>query len=180
MQVPNKFARFTNASKAYLRLHGVKARDHPVFRELTRVKQYFDKIKTAENPPTTDSNQSLDKSAAKRFIAAALSGNDKYDLARAEQQAKERTKAHIKFLEVSGKRKAEEVAKEDDAADTDSSDNSSESEESKVKEQASKKQKTAAEAPSKPKTSSKERVKERKKAQKKKQRKNKKSAGSEA
>ncbi|CAL3968376.1 unnamed protein product, partial [Diplocarpon coronariae] len=34
----------------YLRLHGVNAREHPVFKELTRVKQYFDKIKAAETP----------------------------------------------------------------------------------------------------------------------------------
>jgi exosome complex protein LRP1 len=36
-------------------------------------------------------------------------GNDKYDLERAEQQAKERAKAHIKFQELSKKRKAPET-----------------------------------------------------------------------
>ncbi|KAI6709102.1 hypothetical protein JHW43_008365 [Diplocarpon mali] len=70
---------------SYLRLHGVNAREHPVFKELTRVKQYFDKIKAAETP-------------AERTMAA---GNDKYDLARAEQIAKENAKAHVKFNDLS-------------------------------------------------------------------------------
>ncbi len=58
---------------AYLRLHGVKAREHPVFVELTRVRQYFDKIKTAETPAATRSLL-LDKDAAHRFVRAGLVG----------------------------------------------------------------------------------------------------------
>ncbi|KIN07649.1 hypothetical protein OIDMADRAFT_81861, partial [Oidiodendron maius Zn] len=81
---------------SYLRLHGIKAREHPVFTELTRVKQYLDKIKLAENPVGKRENLSLDKDATARIIKAGLSGNDKYDLERAEKQAKERAKAHIK------------------------------------------------------------------------------------
>ena len=59
--------------KAYLRLNGVNAKEHPVFRELTRVKQYFEKIKTAESAddgavPTAQ----LDKAAVGRFINHAL------------------------------------------------------------------------------------------------------------
>lgn len=57
---------------AYLRLNGVKAREHPVFQELTRVKQYFDKIKLAESPADARDNLSLDKQAAGRFIKAGL------------------------------------------------------------------------------------------------------------
>jgi exosome complex protein LRP1 len=59
---------------AYLRLHGVKAREHPVFRELTRVKQYFDKIKSAETPVTKRENLSVDKQAVGRFVKAGLVG----------------------------------------------------------------------------------------------------------
>lgn len=59
-------------SSAYLRLHGVKARDHPVFTELTRVRQYFNKITSAETPVTERENLSLDKKAAGRFIKAGL------------------------------------------------------------------------------------------------------------
>jgi exosome complex protein LRP1 len=60
--------------KAYLRLNGVKAREHPVFKELTRVKQYFSKIKAAEATSTERSVASLDKQAAARFIKAGLVG----------------------------------------------------------------------------------------------------------
>ncbi|CAL3968158.1 unnamed protein product [Diplocarpon coronariae] len=84
---------------SYLRLHGVNAREHPVFKELTRVKQYFDKIKAAETP--AERTMAVDKAAAARFIKAGLAGNDKYDLARAEQIAKENAKAHVKFNDLS-------------------------------------------------------------------------------
>ncbi|CZT50993.1 related to small unique nuclear receptor co-repressor [Rhynchosporium secalis] len=110
---------------SYLRLNGVNAREHQVFKELTRVKQYFDKIKNIETPPVR--NTAVDKAAAARFIKAGLAGNDKYDLARAEQIAKERAKSHIKFPEstkdLDKKRKAEVAAEED----TDSSDSDSQS-----------------------------------------------------
>ena len=44
-----------------------------MFLELTRVKQYFDKIKATENPaPLPVRNMALDKSAAGRFIKAGL------------------------------------------------------------------------------------------------------------
>lgn len=56
---------------AYLRLNGVNAKEHPVFRELTRVKQYFEKIKVAESAGTNP-NTKLDKAAAGRFIKHAL------------------------------------------------------------------------------------------------------------
>lgn len=58
---------------AYLRLQGVNAREHPVFQELTRVKQYFDKIKAAEAPADkADNKQVLNTAAAARFIKAGL------------------------------------------------------------------------------------------------------------
>ena len=59
---------------SYLRLHGVNAREHPVFVELTRVKQYFDKIKRAENPVDQKPGMVIDKSAAHRFVRAGLVG----------------------------------------------------------------------------------------------------------
>lgn len=60
---------------SYLRLHGVNAREHPVFVELTRVKQYFDKIKRAENPVDQKPGMVIDKSAAHRFVRAGLVRN---------------------------------------------------------------------------------------------------------
>jgi hypothetical protein len=91
----------------------VDAKQHPVFRELTRVKQYFEKIKALETEPE-ERSMTLDKAAASRFIKHGLvsvdlsilsqwlltkfpqSGNDKYDLERAEKQAKERARAQFK------------------------------------------------------------------------------------
>lgn len=43
-----------------------------MFIELTRVKQYFDKIKAAENPVEKRGNLSLDKGAASRIIKSGL------------------------------------------------------------------------------------------------------------
>ncbi|KAI9050366.1 hypothetical protein LZ554_005532 [Drepanopeziza brunnea f. sp. 'monogermtubi'] len=135
---------------SYLRLHGVKARDHPVFKELTRVKQYFDKIKNIENPP--ERTMAVDRAAAARFIKAGLAGNDKYDLVRAEKIAKERAIAHIKFNEPSKdaekKRKAGELeasADEDSSSDSESSPESSEpaAKVSKKKPKMTKKEKKA-------------------------------------
>ncbi|CAG8243038.1 unnamed protein product [Penicillium salamii] len=80
---------------SYLRLHGVDAKQHSVFREITRVRQYFDKIKALETEPE-ERPMTLDKGAASRFIKHGLSGNDKYDLERAEKQAKERARAELK------------------------------------------------------------------------------------
>ena len=60
-----------NLNTAYLRLNGINAREQPVFKELTRVRQYFDKIKALETPDTGKPAK-LDKGAAARFIKAGL------------------------------------------------------------------------------------------------------------
>ena len=65
-------------------------------RELTRVRQYVAKIKTAQ-AAVPEPAATLDKDAANRFIKAALAGNDKYDAARAETQARERAGAEAKL-----------------------------------------------------------------------------------
>ena len=62
---------------SYLKLNGVPAKEHPVFRELTRVKQYFEKIKDAEvGPPKAQPTLTLNKEAAGRFIKHALVRED--------------------------------------------------------------------------------------------------------
>ncbi|KAL2423658.1 hypothetical protein ABEF95_002257 [Exophiala dermatitidis] len=110
---------------SYLKLQGVDAKDHAVFRELTRVKQYFEKIKEAETGPTENETRpkvTLDKEAAGRFIKHALAGNEKYDLERAEREARERALANKKLRTLEGnmKAKAETKAKEEnDAAEED-------------------------------------------------------------
>ena len=57
---------------AYLRLKGVNAKEHPVYQELTRVKQYFGKIQKAENPEVSKPKPKLtvNKDAARRFVLA--------------------------------------------------------------------------------------------------------------
>ncbi|CAG8905335.1 unnamed protein product [Penicillium egyptiacum] len=104
---------------SYLRLHGVDAKQHPVFRELTRVKQYFEKIKTLETEPE-ERPMTLDKAAAGRFIKHGLSGNDKYDLERAEKQAKERARAQFKADMLA--RKSMEASKSQTNNDSDDGD----------------------------------------------------------
>ncbi|KAJ5726383.1 uncharacterized protein N7483_007740 [Penicillium malachiteum] len=87
---------------SYLRLHGVDAKNHPVFQELTRVKQYFEKIKSLEAEPEQRS-MTLDKDAATRFIKHGLAGNEKYDLERAEREAKEKARAAFKASMIAKK-----------------------------------------------------------------------------
>lgn len=72
-----------------LRLSSVDAKQHPVFTELARVRQYFEKVKRAEEGPEKR-EQVLHKGAAGRFIKHALSGNEQYDKARAQNQARQR------------------------------------------------------------------------------------------
>ncbi|KAJ5425618.1 hypothetical protein N7465_000688 [Penicillium sp. CMV-2018d] len=104
---------------SYLRLHGVDAKQHPVFRELTRVKQYFEKIKALETEPE-ERSMTLDKAAAGRFIKHGLAGNDKYDLERAEKQAKERARAEFKAAMLA--RKSMEASKAQSNNDSDDDD----------------------------------------------------------
>ncbi|OJD16892.1 hypothetical protein AJ78_02990 [Emergomyces pasteurianus Ep9510] len=84
---------------SYLRLQGVNAKEHPVFKELTRVRQYFEKIKAVETVPE-QRTMTVDKQAAGRFIKHGLAGNDKYDLERAEREAKEKAMALLKATKL--------------------------------------------------------------------------------
>ncbi|EME38938.1 hypothetical protein DOTSEDRAFT_97097, partial [Dothistroma septosporum NZE10] len=81
-----------------VRLHGVSATTHPVYQELNRVKEYFSKIKNAEEIGAGGSarNVGLDKGAAGRFIKHGLAGNEKYDQQRAEMRERERAGAKRK------------------------------------------------------------------------------------
>ncbi|KAJ7757486.1 Sas10/Utp3/C1D family-domain-containing protein [Mycena metata] len=54
----------------YLKSKGLDPKTHPVVGELSRVRRYFDKISSAENPET--SRAPLDKAAAARFIKHAI------------------------------------------------------------------------------------------------------------
>ncbi|KAI9819194.1 MAG: hypothetical protein M1827_007350 [Pycnora praestabilis] len=109
---------------SFLRLNGVRAKNHPVFRELTRVKQYFDKIKHVEASGMKTENPILDKEAAGRFIKHALAGNERYDVDRVKQQAKKKARLHNRFEQPSKKRKldaSEQIVKAQEEHSTTSS-----------------------------------------------------------
>ncbi|KAK6539007.1 hypothetical protein TWF694_010555 [Orbilia ellipsospora] len=105
---------------SYLSTSSVDITNHPIMKELTRVRQYFQKIRDIESKdsekaksettttePTSQSqhldtrdNLVLDKAAASRFISAALQGNDKYDIERAENIRLQKERAKEKFEEL--------------------------------------------------------------------------------
>lgn len=96
-----------------LQASGVNAKEHAIFKELARLKGYFGKIKKIEERATTSAapKTKLDVGAAARFIKHGLSGNEKYDLERAERQAKERARAHLKAQQINKKFDDEGVEK---------------------------------------------------------------------
>lgn len=83
-----------------LRLNGVDAKSHPVFQELGRVKEYFQKIKVAETGPEKRPT-TLDREAAGRFIKHGLAGNEKFDRERKARVEGERAGAKRKLEEIS-------------------------------------------------------------------------------
>lgn len=72
------------------------------------MKQYFEKIKNVESVSTKTGSMALDKVAAGRFIKHGLAGNTTYSFNLAEQNEKTKIGAHIKFEQVSKKRKMED------------------------------------------------------------------------
>ncbi|KAI2610445.1 Sas10/Utp3/C1D family-domain-containing protein [Hypoxylon sp. NC1633] len=100
-----------------LRLSGVNAKEHPVFKELTRVRQYFEKIKNAETPPAKP-EQTLNKEAAIRFIRADLADNNNklVNTKLTEMIAKERAKAALKASQLGDKRKADGSSQSDESS----------------------------------------------------------------
>jgi exosome complex protein LRP1 len=88
-----------------LQASGVNAKEHAIFQELARLKGYFGKIKEIEGrgTPAQQPRNRLDVSAASRFIKHGLAGNDKYDLERAERQAKEKARASLKAAQINRK-----------------------------------------------------------------------------
>ncbi len=72
------------------------------------MKQYFEKIKNIEAVSSEKGPKIIDKAAAGRFIKHALAGNKQYDINQAEPNGKTKVEAHIKFDQVSKKRKIED------------------------------------------------------------------------
>ncbi|KAH9895550.1 Sas10/Utp3/C1D family-domain-containing protein [Xylariomycetidae sp. FL2044] len=99
-----------------LRLSGVDAKEHPVFKELTRVRQYFDKIKNIETPPEKPT-MTLNKEAAIRFLKSDLADNKDISAKLSEMIAKEKAIAAQKAAKAGNKRKAEEPEPSDDSSE---------------------------------------------------------------
>ncbi|KAL8798170.1 MAG: hypothetical protein Q9182_006901 [Xanthomendoza sp. 2 TL-2023] len=74
---------------SYLRLNGVDVKEHAIFRELARVRQYFEKVEHVETLGSKRENLSLDKAAAGRIIKHTLSGNKQHNSKANEQQQRE-------------------------------------------------------------------------------------------
>lgn len=109
----------TRSLLAALRLKGIDAKQHPVFKELIRTRQYFEKIKKAEEPQA-QRTQTVNTQAAIRFIKADLADNQNQDMNTKlkEQLAKERAKAAVNAAKAkSQKRTAEDSAAESSKAE---------------------------------------------------------------
>ncbi|RMJ22757.1 exosome-associated family [Aspergillus sp. HF37] len=111
----------------YLRLRGANAQQHPVKRELARVKQYFDKIQALETEPE-QRKMAVDTQAAGRFIKHGLAGNDRFDMERKEQEAKSKARAQVKAAALA--KKAETSEKPSNQARDDTNEDAADSSES--------------------------------------------------
>jgi exosome complex protein LRP1 len=82
-----------------LKLSGTDVKQHQINTELQRLKQYFEKIKLAENPDAVKrpEGKGVDKAAVGRFVKAGLAGNERWDRERAAQIERERAGAADKL-----------------------------------------------------------------------------------
>ncbi|KAM7183439.1 Sas10/Utp3/C1D family domain containing protein [Rhypophila sp. PSN 637] len=90
-----------------LRLNGVDAKNHAIFTELTRVRQYFEKIKKVETPAPEREN-TLNTEAAIRVLRSDLAYNKEVKAQLTEQIAKERAKAAILAAKAEKQRLADD------------------------------------------------------------------------
>lgn len=82
----------------YLCSKGVNPVNHPVKKELDRIKDYMKKVKTAENPQAGSGHGRVNVEAANRFIKHALQPTEmeKTDSAPAHDEGKPESKKHKK------------------------------------------------------------------------------------
>ncbi|KAK4208694.1 Sas10/Utp3/C1D family-domain-containing protein [Rhypophila decipiens] len=90
-----------------LRLNGVDAKNHVIFTELTRVRQYVEKIKKVETPAPEREN-TLNTEAAIRVLRSDLADNKEVKAQLTEQIAKERAKAAILAAKAEKQRLADD------------------------------------------------------------------------
>ena len=82
---------------AYLRLKGIHAKVHPVFRELIRVKQYFEKIMTVRSDGPSKRSATVDKATVQRFIKHALTAKKPYDVIQEKHNQEIDPGTHVSF-----------------------------------------------------------------------------------
>ncbi|KXJ93772.1 Sas10/Utp3/C1D family-domain-containing protein [Microdochium bolleyi] len=124
-----------------LRINSVDAKEHPIFKELTRIRQYFEKIKNIENPPQKP-DVKLDKQAAIRFIRADLADNSEVNTQLTEMIAKEKAKAALQARQRQGeKRKADGQQPSTEVSAEEADDSKAESEPASKKSKRDKKNK---------------------------------------
>ncbi|KAK4674282.1 hypothetical protein QC763_119120 [Podospora pseudopauciseta] len=87
-----------------LRLNGADAKSHPVFTELTRVRQYFEKIQKLESPPEEREN-TVNTEAVARFVRNDLADNKDIKNKLTELIAKEKAKAEAKAATAAAEKK---------------------------------------------------------------------------
>ncbi|KAI1123937.1 Sas10/Utp3/C1D family-domain-containing protein [Nemania abortiva] len=104
------------AGAATLRLNGVDAKEHQVYKELARVRNYFEKLKAIEMPAQKP-QQSLNKEAAIRFIRSDLAEDKEINLKLTEMIAKERAKAALKTSKLGQKRRLDAAAPEEKSSE---------------------------------------------------------------
>ncbi|KAK4102152.1 hypothetical protein N658DRAFT_469627 [Parathielavia hyrcaniae] len=97
-----------------LRLNGVDTKNHAIFAELTRVRQYTEKIQKLETPPE-EREKTVNTEAAARFLRSDLGDNKDIKAKLTELIASERAKAAL--LAAEKKRPAEESAAETGGVD---------------------------------------------------------------
>jgi exosome complex protein LRP1 len=91
------------------------------------VKQYFAKIKLAEEGPAKPP-MSLNKQATGRFIKQALAGNDRYDTERAEREAREKLLAARKSKAIDSYRPSKASTPVQDSASSEPNEGSEDDE----------------------------------------------------
>ncbi|KAL1837062.1 hypothetical protein VTJ49DRAFT_4314 [Mycothermus thermophilus] len=101
-----------------LRLNGVDTKNHAIFTELARVRQYMEKIQKLENPPQ-ERDKTVNTEATARILKADLADNKEIKSKLSELIAREREKAAAKAAAAAEKKRpAEDSAADSSAAET--------------------------------------------------------------
>ncbi|KAG4099355.1 exosome-associated factor Rrp47/DNA strand repair C1D [Neocallimastix lanati (nom. inval.)] len=104
----------------YLKTNGVATKDHPIMKELERVKKYFIKLQKLEKNTENKAKFKIDKDAAGRMINNALNNNERLKNEEIEQRVERLLKSVQDNIEKKKDLKEEEkeIEEEKDNKDT--------------------------------------------------------------